>query len=334
MVDVADAYRAIAEAAGFIDRSERARLRITGPDRVKFLHNLTTNDVKRLAVGRGQECFVTDPKGKTLGYATLLACEDWIELRTDPAGLRALWNHLEKYGVFDEIALEDASAQSYEYHVAGSEAEAVLKHLGAALPDLGDLSHRTTEIAGQSVRIVRETPTGRPGLTLIGAAVGAAEVRSRLHSAAGLVDIPPDVFETLRIEAGTPVFDRDVTADNLPQEIGRDARAISFVKGCYLGQETVARIDAIGHVNRFLKGLKMREPDSPPPPGSSVRADGKAVGSITSSAFSPGWRVGVALAILRASHANAGTEVEVDTPVGARTAIVMDLPMLPGKSTD
>jgi tRNA-modifying protein YgfZ len=119
-----------------------------------------------------------------------------------------------------------------------------------------------------------------------------------------------------------------VSVDTLPQELGRDARAISFVKGCYLGQETVARIDALGHVNKHLKGLKF-PPGPVPTAGASIEAGGKNVGTITSVADSPGWAHPVALAFLRTAHANAGNEVRVRSGDATLTAVVADLPMLP-----
>jgi len=137
----------------------------------------------------------------------------------------------------------------------------------------------------------------------------------------------------LRIEAGTPVFGRDVTEKNLPQEIGRDAQAINFVKGCYLGQETVARLDALGHVNQILKGLLLAPQASAPAPGSVLEANGKHVGFVTSSAMSPGWDAPVALAMVRSSHARAGAALVVkqhERPLPEdAAATVRDLPMLP-----
>ena len=120
-----------------------------------------------------------------------------------------------------------------------------------------------------------------------------------------------------------------MTADNLPQEVGRDERAINFVKGCYLGQETVARIDALGHVNKVLRGLKL--PEGPiPPAGAALEVDGKAAGKITSAAFSPGWGRGLALAFVRTSYAADGTRTARRLGDGSSaSAVVCDLPMLP-----
>src|SRR5262249_35907407 len=126
-------------------------------------------------------------------------------------------------------------------------------------------------------------------------------------------------------------FGHDVTADNLPQEIGRDDRAISFVKGCYLGQETVARIDALGHVNRRLMGL-IAETADVPAAGTELLADGKVVGTVTSSAYSPARGRGVALALIRVKHGPAGVRLILGAPAEGQVVRVVDLPF-PGVVT-
>lgn len=318
--------------AGLLDRSDRARIEVAGPDRGKFLHNLTTSDVKRLAPGRGQEAFVTNPQGKTLGYVTLLAGDDRILLRTEAEGLPTLLAHLRKYGIFDDVAIEDETARTFELHLAGPRADDVLRRAGGEPPPVEDLAHHTTGVSGALVWVVREAPTGLPGLTLIGPSADASAVAAALRQAGepdGMAEITPDLFEVLRIEAGTPLFGRDVSAENLPQEIARDDRAICFVKGCYLGQETVARIDALGHVNKLLRGLRFPGAGVCPPPGTVLELDGKAVGTVTSSADSPGWGMPVALGYVRTAQARAGTELHAMVAGQAHRAVVCDLPMFP-----
>jgi folate-binding protein YgfZ len=332
MTVLLDAYQAVTTQAAWFDRSDRERLGVTGPDRAKFLHNLTTNDVKRLAVGQGQEAFVTSPQGKTLGFITLLALDDRLLVRTDPGGLALILPHFQKYGIFDEVGLDESSTRTFEFHLAGPQAEEILRRAGGEPPGPDDLSHRALRFAEGAVLAIREAPTGRPGLTLIGDRGDADRMGERLVAAggpAGLVEGDRATFEVLRVEAGTPIFGQDVTADNLPQEVGRDARAISFVKGCYLGQETVARVDALGHVNKLLLGLKFG--DAPiPPPGAAVERDGKKVGAVQSSVLSPGWGVPLALAYLRVPQIQPGAEVRVAiAPEQFTSATVMALPMLP-----
>jgi folate-binding protein YgfZ len=324
-------YRAVNEAVAWLDRSERVRLRVTGPDRVRFLHNLTTNDIQRLAVGRGCEAFVTTPHGKTLAWVTILRAEDHLLLRTDPGGLDLLLPHFQKYGALDEVTWEDVSGATFELHLAGPLAEDLLRRAGGAPPAQADLTHAATPLAGRPVFLVREAPTGRSGLTLIGERDHAEALMNLLNERGrplGLVELDSPTFEALRIEAGTPINGREVTPENLPQEVGRDARAISFTKGCYLGQETVARLDALGHVNKILKGLRIEGP-TVPPPGTALELEGKPVGTITSSAFSPGWGGPIALGYLRVAQARAATALAVALRDARPGAVVADLPMPP-----
>jgi folate-binding protein YgfZ len=327
---------AIAAGVGLADRSDRLRIDVSGPDRAKFLHNLTTNEVKRLATGRGCEAFVTSTQGKTIGYVILLAADDRILVRSDPRGMDLALPHLRKYGVFDDVAIDDRSAATFELHLLGARADELVSRCVGELPDRADYSHMVSHVGGCPVRLVREQPAGMPGLTVIGDRASAHAVAERLESAAH--DIPlawttldPAAFDLLRIEAGTPVFGKEVTERNLPQEIGRDSQAISFVKGCYLGQETVARIDALGHVNQILKGL-LFPPDAPAPsPGSALEDGGKRVGVVTSAVVSPVRKRAIALGFVRISHSQAGTLVELPRGDGLEPSLatVCDLPLPP-----
>lgn len=333
MTSSIESYRAVNEAVGWIDRSSRARLEITGPDAANFLHNLTTNDIKRLPQGRGCEAFVTSPQGKTLAYISVLARADSLLVRADADGLALALPHFRKYGVFDDVALEDRTDDSREYHLAGPQCENWVVGAGGASPDAAELAFVATRVLGVDVLCIRESPTGRPGLTLTGFGADASRIGEALGASdSAAVEIDPDTFEALRIEAGTPVFGREATEKSLPQEIGRDDRAINFVKGCYLGQETVARIDALGHVNQIIRGLTFEPGDPPPPPGAVLEADGKRVGVVTSSAFSPGWGAFVGLGLIRVSHAAAGTSLSwgrTDQNPMSYAATVRDLPSRP-----
>ncbi len=327
-----DDDRSVTDRAAWFDRSGRVRLEIGGPDRGKFLHNLVTVDVKRLAAGAGREGFVTSPQGKTMAYLTLLATGSTILLRTEPGSLEALLPHLRKYGVFEDVAIDDVSAATFEYHVAGPQVGRAFAGGGFDALSGDPLGHAEVEVAGSMVRFVRESPTGRPGLTLIGPSGAAGSIRAMLEGE-GFAEGDRATFEALRIEAGTPTSGRDVLPNNLPQEVGRDDRAIDFVKGCYLGQETVARLDALGHVNRILKGLIFEGPDVPPD-GASLEFEGKAVGSVTSAAPSTGRGAPVGLAYVRVAQATAGTRLTATWEGGGRSrATVVDLPMLPPPGT-
>src|SRR5262249_29964397 len=140
--------------AGRIDRSDRARVEVAGPDRAKFLHNLTTNEVKRLAAGRGCEKFVTSPQGKTIGYVILVAAEDRILVRSDPGGMELVMPHLRKYGIFDDVAIEDRSESRFEFHLVGAGCDDVLRRAGGLVPEGSEYAHVAGELARRPVRIV------------------------------------------------------------------------------------------------------------------------------------------------------------------------------------
>ena len=305
------------------DRSDRVRIEVTGPDRAKVLHNLTTNDIKRLEPGRGREAFVTSGQGKTLAYVTIHADGDRLLISADPGSADAILSHAGKYGLFDDATFVDISSTTGEYHVVGPETEARLAAIGRDLPS-ADLTNARGAVAGRPVLKIRERPTGRAGVTMIFAAEDLPTIRDELGSPL----IGSDAYNALRIEAGTPVFGLDVTPANLPQEVGRDARSISFVKGCYLGQETVARLDALGHVNKLLVGA-VSDDDRVPPPGSVIEVDGKVVGTVTSSALSHGWGRGVVLGYVKVIHAEPGTALVAVGPLGPIGLTVHRLPMLP-----
>lgn len=314
-----------------IDRSNRARLSVSGPDRARFLHNLTTNDVKRLGVGAGREAFVTSPQGKTLAYIIMHAIEDRILVRADAGGLEHALPHFQKYGAFDDVALDEVGESTCEIHIVGPD----------PLPDwLGSIALEAEYslagmiLDGERVLVVRESPTGFAGLTLIAPASMRQALWGRL-SRPGTVELDRDQVEGLRITAGIPAFGRELTPANLPQELGRDHQAISFVKGCYLGQETVARIDALGHVNRILKGLCLEPGAEPPAAGARLMDQEKAVGTVTSAARSPHDGSPIALAFVKTSHAVAGTRLAVPPPgKGEPTwAVVADLPLSAASAT-
>ncbi len=322
----------VADRPTWFDQSSRVRLEIGGPDRAKFLHNLTTNDVKRLAEGFGQESFVTSPQGKTLAYISLLATDRAILLRTDPGAADSFVPHLQKYGVFDDVSIDDVSPQTFEYHLVGPG----LDHLVAALDvDLEamvkPLRHVEVNLAGHPVRLIRESPLGESGWTWVGPIEGSKAVLDQFTAWKVAIG-EPATFEALRIEAGTPVSGIDVQSGNLPQEVGRDARAINFVKGCYLGQETVARLDALGHVNRILRGGWIEGTSVIPPVGTPlIGDDGKTVGSITSAAFSANHNAPVFLGYVRVAQANSGTRLSIPSIMGENgepaVAVVAELPL-------
>ena len=323
-----------------IDRTDRMRIRITGADRAKFLHNYVTNDIKKLALGSGCEAFVTSPQGKTLGWVSILAAEDHHLLRADPNGLDLVMPHFAKYAVFDDVAFEDEGPSTAEIQVWGHFARPLLVSLAESIPSQY-LDHvRTTIGPIPDVRVIYES-TSPPGMfeisepidryTLILARDRVEAVVDAISTVASTRRIAPggpgwDEVEWDRISRGLPVFGHDIGSENLPQEVGRNDRAISFVKGCYLGQETVARIDALGHVNKLLKSLRVTS-GGVPEHGDTLSFQGSTAGTITSAAPGPCGANPAALAMVRQKHAAVGTVLTWTSDNGASgEAVVTEFP--------
>lgn len=273
-------------------------LEASGDDAVRFVDNFTTAAVSALAGGSGSEAFFTDARGQVLALATILRAETGLLVVTPPGLAATLRGHLEHYHIREAVELRDASADTAAFLVAGPQAAAVVERLSGSAAPVDPFAHRTVSLGGAGARIVRVAGQGADGYWILVATAAAAAVADLLANALPRAD--DGDLEALRLEARYPVA-ADIPAKTLPQELGRDARAISFTKGCYLGQETVARLDALGHVNRRLVLLAIAAPGPPAVPA-TVTFDGVDVGLITSAAHSSiaGGPVGLGLVQVKA----------------------------------
>ena len=304
-------YTALTQKFGIVDWSDRTTIAITGTDRIEFLNNLSTQNVKSLTAGDGCETFFCNVQGKILAYAFLFCEPDRIVLHTVPGQAEPLMAHIDKYIIMESVELEDLTAKTAQLMVAGPEAEKVLgKLMKEALPSdpLKHVAAELGDLAGVSVTVVRSDVLGAATFSVVVEAAAKESVANLLRSAGG-VDCKAAVAETVRIENRFPFFGQEISENSLPQEVGRDEQAISFTKGCYLGQETVARIDALGHVNWQLVRLDFKS-DADVAAGMEVVADGKPVGNVTSVSWSPANEAPVALARVR-REVQAGSEVSV-----------------------
>jgi len=303
-------YEALTAGAGVVDFSDRTLVELNGDDRAQFLHNLSTNDIRRLQEGAGCEAFLTNVQGKTLAYVYVFAEPDRLVIETGGGMAEKMLAHLDRYLVREKVVLADRGQTHVELYLAGAEADQVLARLDVVPPGapLGTVGAR---IAGHRVQVRRCDYTGPVGYLIESAKDSFEGVRAALVDA-GAQPCGREALEAARVECGTPIYGRDITEKNLPQEIARDQRAISFVKGCYLGQETVARIDALGHVNRTLAGVRFEGPQLPETGAALVRA-GQDVGHVTSATFSPALAAPLALAYLRRGSEAVGTQLESAT---------------------
>ncbi len=304
-------YRALHEQAAVIDLADRTQIELCGADRVKFLHGLCTNDIRRLERGQGCEAFFLDARGHTLAYGAVFACSGSLVIETVPGQAERLLAHLDRYLIREQVVLANRAPQYAELLVAGpGAAEALARafdRLEQGLPQ-ANLAHVSWHVPEGSIEVRRVSWIDPPAWLLSLPASMLLQAWKDLL-AAGAVPCGSEAFEQARIEAGYPWYGPDITDQNLPQEVNRDAQAISFTKGCYLGQETVARIDALGHVNKKLVRVHLPQAENVTV-GEELHASGKKAGSITSVAPSPRYGGAMALAYVRREHCASGTALE------------------------
>ena len=300
-----DHYALLQSGAVFAELPPRTLIEVAGNDRATFLHNLCTNDVKALAAGHGCEAFFTTVQGKTILHGLLLCESESIRICASPGFGETILPHLDKYLIREDVQLSDRSADFAALWLAGANAPNVLAELNCEVPtDM--LSNRRGTIANQELSIVRVPFAAAPCYLLI---VGTNSTTAVIEAlATHAQQVSQNIVELARIEAQYPEFGTDISDGNLPQEVGRNDQAISFTKGCYLGQETVARIDALGHVNRQLVQLHFAATDQLPEPGAKLMHEDKEVGEVTTSVWSS--EGAVALGYVRAAVSKNGTTLE------------------------
>lgn len=288
----------------------RSQVEIAGKDRAALLHGLCTNDIKRLQPGEGCEAFLTNVQGKTIGHAYVFCGSETLVLDSVAGEAAHIIRNLDRYVVREDVRFVDRSTEWRQILLKGASAGAALQAAAKVEIPGREFGHVDAEFEDGRISLRRTPITGKDSFQISGSEALLSSLQRSLVGLGAQVQ-GTDFVEVARIEAGTPLFGRDITPDNLPQEVNRDAQAISFTKGCYLGQETVARIDALGHVNRVLVRLKLAG-SKVPPSGSEVTQGGKVIAKITSSCFSPRLGCALALAYVRRGHHEVGTRFLTD----------------------
>jgi tRNA-modifying protein YgfZ len=288
-------YELATESAGLVDRSDRAKFLVRGGEAGDFLQGQLSNDVEALQPGQGCYATVLSHKGKLRTDLRVLRGDDWFWLDTEAIGHAVLEHMLRTKSLGRDVQYEDVT-----------ETRALLSILGPAARERLDAAPLPEE---------NSFVTGEHGIyvaTLLG-----VDVIAELGTALDVEAVSEEVAECLRIEAGRPRLGYDMDAETMPQEAGINERAVSFTKGCYVGQETVARLHYRGKPNRHLRGLKLSEPAER---GTDILLGDKVVGRVASTCVSP--RLGpIALALVR-REAEPGATVEV----GGAPAGVVALP--------
>jgi tRNA-modifying protein YgfZ len=300
-------YSALTESVGVAELPGRTILAVTGADRTQILQSFSTNDVKKLSVGSGCEAFITSSQGKTLGHVLIFCQRDQHLIDTSPGQAATLIAHFDRYVITEDVQFVDQTADYCDLLVAGPKAASLLTEICGTNPPERLLAHTPANIAGHNT-ILRRVEYAGPIAYFIQVAAGDAPTVLTALQQAGAFHCEPAAVESARLESGVPLFGHDITPDNLPQEVARDEQAISFTKGCYLGQETVARIDALGHVNRLRVGLKI-DSDMLPVRGTILQAGQQPVGHSTSAAWSPRLNSPLAMGYVRRTYASKGTKL-------------------------
>jgi folate-binding protein YgfZ len=323
-------YTAAHDHAVLFDVSERGKVEVIGADAGTFLHNLSTNDIKNLAVGRGCEAFLTTAQARVVAHLWIYHVKpddgrDAYQLDVAPGLAERVIKHLDHYIISEQVELADRTLELAQFHLAGPEARSVLERAteGGAL-NLDDLQLTTRAVAANITCQVRQnSPLSVTGYDILCQQAHAQHVQQALTTA-GARPARPEVYNVLRIEAGTPAHGAEIDDNRLVMELGRTARAICYTKGCFLGQEPIVMARDRGHANRTLLGVRLAS-GGLAEPGTKLFREGKEVGQVTSSVASP--RLGaIGLAYIRRGNQEPGTIVEVGEAASKRTAEVVSLP--------
>ena len=336
-------HAALHQSAGVLDFSFRSRLCLVGADRARFLHGQVTNDVNQLRVGGGCYAAITTAKGKMEGDLNIFCLAGELLLDLEPGLAEKITRRLEQYIVADDVQVVDAAPHYGLLSVQGPQAEAVIRALGwsPAIPQAPFASVMLSDTMLGEIHLVNHPRLANPrddppphlggyGYDLFIPNNSLATVADQLLAAAqasGGRACGWHAYETARIEAGIPRFGADMDETNIPLECGLEPRAVSYNKGCYIGQEVINRIHSVGHVNRELRGLRLADDlKTSPHRGDKLFQSGKEAGHITSAAYSPSLKANLALGYIRREASQIGAELTLQTAAGESQARVVELP--------
>jgi folate-binding protein YgfZ len=308
-VEIDGQYRAMREEAGFLERAGRAHVDVRGPEAADYLQGQLTNDVEALAPGEGRYAALLDRKGHMQADMRVLrlgAEEFWLD--AEGLGREAVLRHLSMYKVGRDVEVEDASGRRTVVSLIGP----MSVEITGAAPLAEEHAHTEAIMEGVTCRIVKTDL----GVDVICPADSAGEIR-KLAADSGAVEVSEEAAEILRVESGRPRFGREMTTDTIPAEAGINERAVSFTKGCYIGQETVARLHYKGRPNRHLRGLRLAAPARE---GDAIVLGERDVGRVGTAVVSPALGP-IALAVVR-REAAPGDRVAVGETAGAEVVEV------------
>jgi folate-binding protein YgfZ len=332
--DVRAEHAALRQTAGVLDLSFRGRVCVVGADRVRFLNGQVTNNIKDLKPGHGCYAALTTNKGKIQSDLNIHCLADELLLDFEPGLTALVTERLEKFIVADDVQLVDVTPHYGLLSVQGPQASAALAATGLfpAPPTAPFQSGKFADAALGDMYVMHMARGGVTGFDVFVPVNSLATVAERLWAAAqdvGGRGAGWSALELARIEAGVPRFGADMDDTNLPHEAGIEMRAVSFTKGCYIGQEVINRIRSFGQVSRALRGLRLpAELPALPLRGDKLLHGGKEVGHITSAADSPVLNANIALGYVRKECNAPGTELTLRTAQGEWPATIAPLPFV------
>jgi folate-binding protein YgfZ len=325
----AAAYDAARHRAAFLDRSHRGRIVVSGSERASYLQGLLTNDIVALKSGHGCYAAYLTAQGRMIADLDVYELGDVLLLAMGGGVKDDVMAKLDQFIFSEDVQLGDVSGTFAQIAIVGPEAPAVVASIVRdlsrdALRGMTEHGNARAEWAGGAAIVTAIADTGEPGFDLYVERPQSTALKVAL-AAAGAIELDEATAEAVRIEAGVPLFGRDMDQETIPLEAGIESRAISFSKGCYVGQEVIIRVLHRGHgrVARKLVGLTL-DGDEIPAAGAAVRSGDREIGSVTSSTTSPAKQRPIALAYVHRDFLEPHTIVTV----GAQTATVTALPFV------
>ena len=324
--------------AGLVDLSSRARIEVSGAEAVQFLNGLITNDVKTLQPGAWMLAAFPNVQGRLLAHARVARPGEAVSflIDTEPATHDKVFQTLQRFTLAGDFRVKDVTGETAQFSVQGAGARAIIESAlgGGTLAHAGEPGQNAAAVVAwgetRQVTVLHATHTGEDGYDLICASDAVAIDLWEALVAAGARAVGFEAFEVLRVEAGEPRHGVDVTDTNVVLEAGRD-EAVSYTKGCYIGQEIIARIHWRGHVAKRLAGLVLADERDPGADAKVRTTDGREIGRITSRVFSPRLARRIALAILKYDYLQPGTQVTIVAGEAEHAAaVVADLPFVRG----
>ena len=319
-------YRALTGGAALTDRSPMGRLRLTGDEALDLLNRLSTNALMDLDVGQGMSTVLTSNKGRIVDLLFVLREEGSLLVLTGPGNQKKVADWIDFYTIIEDVAVEDATEKTAMLSLAGPAAASLLGKVAGAVPaSLDTWASIPATIGGVDATVIRTDFVGLPGYDLLAPATDRRRLWETLIES-GFTPLGTEALEVVRVERGVPASGTELGETYNPLEAGLKG-LISFTKGCYVGQEVVARLDTYKKVQKHLSGLTW-DSETLPRKNARLMLDGKQVGVATTAVHSPLMRSGIGLGYVRKAHSFPGTTLTLELEDGQTEAQVVGLPFV------